>query len=147
MHASQVTAETTRTANDLYWGSEMSVNQIAEELDLSKGALYGIIAPNGCGQCCPLCGDEVGHHNRTARERGVLNCPTCEWDGSADETIVYESSTTDRTEDDADPDDSPPLPEKRAVRPLTMPQLNVVTRGALIGATVGLALVLWARRR
>ena len=61
MHASEVTPEVARKANGLYWTSGKSVNQIAEKLDLSKGALYGIIAPEPAGLGCPLCGDQVGY--------------------------------------------------------------------------------------
>ena len=89
MHASEVTPEAAERANNLYWTSGRSVNQIAEELDLSKGALYGILEPEKSGLGCPLCGDEVGYPNRTAKERGSLECPTCAWDGSADETTSY----------------------------------------------------------
>jgi predicted RNA-binding Zn-ribbon protein involved in translation (DUF1610 family) len=68
-------------ANELYWGSDRSVNQIAEELDLSKGALYGMIRPLAAAMGCPACGSEVVHPNRTAKERGVVDCPACGWDG------------------------------------------------------------------
>src|SRR5690606_33629189 len=43
-------------ANELYWGSNRSVNQIAEDLDLSKGALYGMIRPLPAAMGCPACG-------------------------------------------------------------------------------------------
>jgi predicted DNA-binding protein YlxM (UPF0122 family) len=43
-------------ANELYWGSDRSVNQIADELDLSKGALYGMIRPLPAALACPECG-------------------------------------------------------------------------------------------
>lgn len=158
MHASEVTPEVVRTANELYWGSDHSVNQIAEELDLSKGALYGIVVPETAGHGCPLCGDEVGYPNRTAKERDLLRCATCDWDGSTDETITYEGVGA--------PEGDPPEPRVRASReqtanendgaagtdlversPLIAPHLGFVVRGALAGAAVGLALVFWARRR
>jgi hypothetical protein len=41
----ETSEKTLEAANELYWGSEKSVNQIADELDLSKGALYGLIRP------------------------------------------------------------------------------------------------------
>jgi predicted RNA-binding Zn-ribbon protein involved in translation (DUF1610 family) len=135
--ASTVTAEGTERANELYWGSERSVNQIADDLDLSKGALYAMIEPLATGLGCPLCGSEVAYPNRTAKERDRLDCPTCDWDGSADETTGYE-----------EPDDDPPA----ALAPLppasvTNARLRTIAGGALLGAAVGLALVIWARRR
>ena len=39
MQPSARTPEADDRANELYWGSEQSVNQIADALDLSKGAL------------------------------------------------------------------------------------------------------------
>jgi hypothetical protein len=172
MHASEVTHEAVTRANELYWQSDQSVNQIAEELDLSKGALYGIIQPEPSGLGCPLCGAEVGYANRTAKERGTLECPTCAWDGSADETTSYveraESSSREREkvrarrggsasskeggsvpgEDEVDEFlDDADLPAPLRPPPFVVPSMGTVARGALIGATVGLALVLWARRR
>jgi predicted RNA-binding Zn-ribbon protein involved in translation (DUF1610 family) len=87
MHASEVTPEAIQRANELYWHSDRSVNQIAEDLDLSKGALYGVIEPQLSGLGCPLCGDEVVYANRTAKDRELLGCPTCDWDGSPDEAV------------------------------------------------------------
>ena len=64
-------------ANRLYWESDQSVNQIGEELDLSKGVLYGLITPLPAGLPCPQCGQEMVFPNRTAREKGFLACPDC----------------------------------------------------------------------
>lgn len=64
-------------ANRLYWESDQSVNQIGEELDLSKGVLYGLIAALPAGLPCPECGEEMVFPNRTARDKGFLACPDC----------------------------------------------------------------------
>ncbi len=66
-----------RKANKLYWGSEISVNQIAEKLDLSKGRLYGLLVPLPAGDPCPDCGEETGYPNRTARDRNQAMCSFC----------------------------------------------------------------------
>lgn len=174
MHASEVTPEAVGRANELYWQSDQSVNQIAEELDLSKGALYGIIRPDPSGLGCPLCGAEVGYANRTAKERGNLECGTCAWDGSADETTSYveradpgpasrnrkergrakgagragaAATVESGGEDASDAFGAADLPARVPPPPFVLPSLGTVARGALIGAAVGLALVLWARRR
>lgn len=66
-----------RKANKLYWGSDTSVNQIAEKLDLSKGRLYGLLVPLPSGDSCPDCGEETGYANRTARDRNQAICSFC----------------------------------------------------------------------
>ena len=65
-------------ANALYWESQLSVNQIADDLDMSKGMLYGLVQPIGAGLPCPRCSSEMKYANRTARERGFLTCPSCD---------------------------------------------------------------------
>lgn len=210
MHASEVTREVVERANELYWGSDESVNRIADDLDLSKGALYGIIEPEASGRGCPLCGDEVVYANRTAKDRGMLACPTCEWDGTAEEAMDQPAADdpaprdlepegaatgrgdnrSDRDEvspqdsnarpDDGDArgqegdvrsddsesrsDDSESRPDDRTMpasidreesppsdevppRPLVHADPRTIAGGALLGAAVGLALVLWTRRR
>ena len=69
--------EVVERANDLYWRSGASVNQLTRELDLSKGALYEIITPMAAGLSCPCGGGEMVYTNRTARERGFVSCTTC----------------------------------------------------------------------
>lgn len=166
MHASEVTPEVAERANELYWSSDKSVNQIAEELDLSKGALYAALEPEPAGLGCPLCGDEVTYPNRTAKEREQLDCPTCDWDGGPDETVSYTGGAptsatrgTNAAEDDAlspsDPDDvlgrdtplDGDLPAPVRPPPFIAPRISTIAGGALLGAAVGLALVMWARRK
>lgn len=131
-------------ANEMYWGSEWSVNQIAEELDLSKGVLYGLIRPRPSGLACPACGEEVVYPNRTAKERRTVACASCGWEGD---------------ELDAGPtggEGGVVLPlggeldeEEVAVPPiyLSTPRQRILLGGILLGAAAGLALVIWARRR
>lgn len=63
--------------NRLYWDSDRSVNQIADDLSMSKGALYEVVEARTAGLPCPRCGEEMVYPNRTARDRGFLNCPSC----------------------------------------------------------------------
>jgi predicted RNA-binding Zn-ribbon protein involved in translation (DUF1610 family) len=158
MHASEVTPEAIQRANELYWHSDRSVNQIAEDLDLSKGALYGVIEPQLSGLGCPLCGDEVVYANRTAKDRELLGCPTCDWDGSPDEAVQVSArrrkphAVRVRSLNalgggphpvDAEMDGALPPPPFHTEPDRT----RTVVGGALLGAAAGLALVLWARRR
>ena len=135
--------ETELRANELYWGAEMSVNQIADELDLSKGVLYGLIRPRPSGLACPSCGQELVYPNRTAKERRTVACPACGWQGDqldvdpmgADGGVVlpYEGAE----------DEEVFVPPIR----LSTTRQRAILGGALLGAAAGLALVLWARRR
>lgn len=132
--------ETELRANELYWSSDMSVNQIADELDLSKGMLYGLIRPRPAGLACPDCSEELVYPNRTAKERGLLACPRCGWEGEEDDAeyggdggVVLPVHSTE------DPAAVPTPSDPRRGR--------ILMGGALLGAAAGLALVLWARRR
>lgn len=153
-------------ANELYWGSDRSVNQIADELDLSKGALYETIRPLPAGLACPECGLEVVHPNRTARDRGRVDCAACGWDGTEqdasrlpvggggepgpaplrpDAPRVLGFEPVDDLYPADDYDDVGPPPVQAGEREFDARRL--VAGGALLGAAVGLALVIWARRR
>jgi len=143
MEPSARTLEADDRANELYWGSDRSVNQIAEDLDLSKGALYGMIRPLAAAMGCPACGTEVVHPNRTARERGLVDCPGCGWDGSEDETVPRFSSAVAADEDSL----TRSRARERALSSDAGPGPGALVGGALLGAAVGLALLIWARRR
>jgi hypothetical protein len=118
-------------ANELYWGSDLSVNQIAEALDLSKGALYEMIRPLPAELACPLCGTEAVHPNRTAHERGLIVCPSCGWEG-----------------DDAQATSLAPPPSQRISSPAGGPPVRPgLTAPLVLGAALGVALSLWALRR
>ncbi|HKK92836.1 MAG TPA: hypothetical protein VJ925_05355 [Longimicrobiales bacterium] len=80
-------------ANELYWGSDRSVNDLAEDLNLSKGALYALIEPLPAGLDCPECGGEMQYANRTARDRGIVTCAECELE--EEETLVRIESGDD----------------------------------------------------
>lgn len=77
-----------RAANELYWESDSSVNQIAERLDISKGTLYGLIRPLPSEVLCPQCQEEMVYPNRTALEKGFLVCPGCAFE--EEESVVRE---------------------------------------------------------
>ena len=141
MSGAAVDRETERKANDLYWGSQSSVNQIAEELDLSKGTLYGLIRPLPSGLTCPDCSQEAVYPNRTAKERSLVACPSCGWEGDeldADGGSGDGAVTLPDLPDTLDNVEAPPgVPTDR----------RILVGGALLGAAAGLALVIWARRR
>lgn len=133
--------ETERRANELYWSSDMSVNQIAEELDLSKGMLYGIIRPRPSGLSCPECSEELVYSNRTARERGLLACVRCGWEGDESEAGSGGAEAAHAPHVGVEEASGYGAPECDPAR------RRVIVGGALLGAAVGLALVFWRSRR
>ncbi len=66
-------------ANELYWQSGQSVNQIAEVMDLSKSGLYALIRPLPAERACPECGEGLVFPNRTTEHKAVASCLECEY--------------------------------------------------------------------
>lgn len=133
MEGAKSDPDTTRRANELYWGSDESVNQIAERLDLSKSGLYGMVGPLMSGYGCPVCGTEVEFANRTARDRDELECPACDWEGGESETVAL----------DGDADEGAWLP----ALPTGGEGRRALLGGVLLGAAAGLLLFGFTRRR
>ena len=79
--------ETREQLNRLYWESDASVADIADQLDISRRALYDGIEPQPAGVPCPECGAALGFRNRTSAESGEAECSECgnvvELDGDA----------------------------------------------------------------
>ncbi len=82
-------------ANELYWRSGRSVNQVAEELDLSKSVLYGMVRPLPVESPCPTCQTELVFANRTAMEKGLTSCPACDFSGPRPEPSQVPSVPSD----------------------------------------------------
>ena len=81
-------AELKLRANDAYWQSDASVNELADRFDLSKSALYSLIAPLPAPGSCPNCKGRVEYPNRTARDKALVQCPACGFEGSAAEAAA-----------------------------------------------------------
>lgn len=144
-------------ANRLYWDSDESVNQIGEALDLSKGVLYGLITPLPAGLPCPQCGEEMVFPNRTARDKGFLECPECGmeeeeaavqafWDGEADgdslvgsEGLAFAQRARGAMRKAVD--------GGRARVSEMSPQGRIVAGTALLGVAAGLVLGAYFRKR
>ena len=71
-------------ANELYWRSGQSVNQIAEAMDLSKSGLYALIRPLTAERACPECGEGLVFTNRTTEHKSVASCLACEYVGDVE---------------------------------------------------------------
>ena len=68
-------------ANELYWRSQQSVNQIADAMDLSKSGLYALIRPLPADRMCPECGEGLVFPNRTTERNAIASCLECEYVG------------------------------------------------------------------
>lgn len=124
-------------ANSLYWESDASVNEIADQLDLSKGALYGIIQPLDADARCPECGGALEYANRTARDRDVVTCPGC---GLEDELALVQAVALDGV------DLVQPPPPSRDVPAAAVP-LRTLAAAALLGLAAGIAIGQLSGRR
>lgn len=132
MHASTAEdASREARANRLYWDSDASVNDIADTLDVSKGALYGMVRPRAAGIDCPECGDQMEYPNRTARDKGFLHCPTCGLEEEEEVVLGADAVATGAEGLAAD---------ERAARQ------RLIWGGALLGTAAGLLLLRWVRR-
>lgn len=65
-------------ANRLYWETETSVAEIAQQLELSRRALYDSVDPLPTSSSCAVCGSPLVFENRSARNAGVETCPSCD---------------------------------------------------------------------
>lgn len=136
--------DVTRRANELYWGSDESVNQIADRLDLSKSGLYGMIGPLAAESTCPICGAQVEYANRTARDRDELSCPGCTWEGSEDETVPMDPKANGADASARERRSGSRLSE--AAARFELDRKRIIMGSALLGAAVGLAVFAYVRR-
>lgn len=135
-------------ANELYWSSDESVNQIADELELSKSSLYALIRPLASGLPCPRCSAEMEYANRTARDRGYLTCPEC--DLEEDEELVRSEWREEARKSPAGTVVVSPGSGSgpRAGRSTSRDPLGrMLAAAAFLGAAVGVVFGLWARRK
>jgi predicted RNA-binding Zn-ribbon protein involved in translation (DUF1610 family) len=119
-------------ANVLYWDSDTSVNDIAEQLDLSKGTLYGMVRPRTAGIDCPECGGEMEYPNRTAREKGFVTCSVCGYE--EEEALILEAAAQNLEDRGT-----------RAARQMVAPDAATLAT-VLLSAAAGILLVRWLRR-
>ena len=149
-----MTDDVVKQANERYWNSDAGVNQLARELDLSKGSLYEIIVPLPTGVPCPHCNAELAFANRTARERGFLSCPACGLEEDRERVLArLEEAAYDPTIVDPPAADrpippsaeDPPAEDPSAAPTRNLETLLVVT--ALAGLAAGLILGGVLRRR
>lgn len=78
-------------ANDLYWNSALTVEEIIDDVGVSRSSLYAAIEPVPADLVCTHCDERMVYVNRTARERGHALCPGCGREAEADGDAAEES--------------------------------------------------------
>lgn len=137
--------EVVAKANELYWHSEESVNQLTRQLDLSKGMLYEILAPLPAHLPCPRGDGDLSYPNRTARDRGFVSCATCGFEDEENRVRALLAEAHAAASDRALPQrGATPLPPDRP-RPQRTEVLVVLS--VLTGLAAGLILGSLFRRR
>ncbi|MBW3627991.1 MAG: hypothetical protein KY464_01725 [Gemmatimonadetes bacterium] len=68
---------TQKRADELYWDSGRTVEEIVTELKISRGALYSAIRPRDASTSCPQCAEPMVYTNRSNRETGAATCSAC----------------------------------------------------------------------
>ncbi len=144
-------------ANRLYWDSDQSVNQIGESLGLSKGVLYGLIAPLPTGLPCPACGEEMAFPNRTARDKGFLACPGCGMEEEEGKVQEYWEGAAAEGEGEEEEDGTLAFRAGRAVQRAVdsgrervsglSPRGRILAGTALLGVAAGIVIGGILRRR
>lgn len=115
---------TAMEANRLYWETDHSVADIAQQLDISRRALYNAVQPLSLDSTCDVCGGVLVYENRSARTSGQPACPACADADSVDDASP--GSGADHAEE-ADPGDGP---------------ATMIAAAALAGAVIGAAVTL-----
>lgn len=63
--------------NQLYWNSGRTIDEIVEDLGVSRNLLYSSIDPIPAGSLCPMCTGMLVFTNRTSRASGSGTCESC----------------------------------------------------------------------
>lgn len=123
-------------ANRLYWHTDRSAADVAEELGISRSKLYAVIDPLPLDEVCEICGGSLVFTNRTDREGGRAHCSSCGAILDVAPQPLQNRVVSDRRDDDQASSGYP--------SPTFLQDLSL---GALCGLAVGLLAGTWVRRR
>ncbi len=124
-------------ANRLYWNSETSVGEIANQLGISRRSLYELLEPQPTGVPCGECGTETVFANRSSHTAGLARCPAC-----GAETAVPAARRQAEPEVERAIEPAPVTNGKRA-----FPRHLTIGSAALVGVVIGAIAALLATRR
>lgn len=74
--------------NDLYWNSDLTIDEIVADLGISRNALYAGLEPIRAGGTCAVCGGAFVFPNRTHRAAGTGTCEQCGTESGVDESTA-----------------------------------------------------------
>ena len=131
--------------NRLYWGTDASVAEIAERLEISRRALYDGIEPRPAGATCPACGDALVFRNRMAADRREASCETC----GREEALPSDAAAGSPMDGGPGPARQDRDPRPSPVAPRTVPGTasGPVLGGALLAGLATGAALGWLLRR
>jgi hypothetical protein len=133
-------------ANRLYWESELSVGAIADQLGISRRALYEALDPEPAGAPCPDCGAELVFANRSAQIAGEAQCRGCGLEADVPFGMRPPSARADRNGQFEVPD--APENEQEATAgpaaPLDVEALALRERAVMLGGAALAGLVVGA---
>jgi len=139
MPVTDSTSSALERANELYWNSARTVDEIVKELKISRGALYAAVRPQDAATSCPECGDAMVFTNRSNREAHAATCSSCATEAPSADAKPADSSAAHAAEHDRSS-----LPRPRSLRSwridlAAVPRERVAMVGgaAVLGVMVG----------
>lgn len=82
---------TQKRADELYWDSGRTVEEIVRDLKISRSALYSAIQPRDASTRCPRCAEPMVFTNRSNRETGAATCLACATEAPAAPAPVHQT--------------------------------------------------------
>lgn len=140
------------TANELYWNSADTVDQIARELGISRNAMYSSVRPIPAGASCVHCDEPLLFTNRTSRSARAAFCPVCEIQVTLGEDMpsAGAASVSDgavRVAPVPPPGDGTLMQLKEELAQVPPERAAMIGGAAALGAAVGAAAVRLIRKR
>lgn len=124
-------------ANRLYWETELSVADIAQQLDISRRTLYRLVEPVAVAGECIVCAQALVFENRSARTAAVATCTACGAEAPQQDVAADETGEDDDLADIAQNAAEPVVADPDAA----MRVGGAALAGAAVGALVTLLLV------
>lgn len=128
---------TLERANELYWNSDRTVEEIVKELQVSRSALYSAVRPQDAATSCPECGDAMVFTNRSNREAHAATCPGCATEAPANDTPQASESASRQGERAPRPGSLPLDRWRGQLAAVPRERVAMVGGAAVLGVMVG----------